>query len=479
MIRYSFSALLVLWFFASGVQAQAQTLAFPGAEGLGRFAKGGRGGVVLHVTNLNASGPGSLLAAIQDARARTVVFDVSGTIQWGRVRIDNPYITIAGETAPEHGILIRGGLDINTHDVIVRHMRFRPGYTSSGNPNTAYSPGSTASQFSLLLGGTDNIIDHCSFTWCQDDTMTPWQSADVTVQRSIIANALFYPDDLFVQKFGSLNGSFGRGKGGIVWGRASLLHNLWANLDYRSPNIKGGDKTTDNGDIQIVNCLMYNVGGRTTNIYPWNNPVWIEFINNYFDWNSGMTYTTHEIVSDYERQNTKIFLEGNHDVDDPNVNKGTTKYTSISVRHPEYFPEVPSLHDPYDVKDDLLGVGNAPGNVGAMLPVRSAIDQAIIDDVKNNHQNTAASSWDKNSVTYPDIPFVKRPTGYDTDRDGIPNDWELAHGLDPNDGFDGAVITADGYSNLEHYLHDLNGKEIADSFGREPGAPGHLRVHQN
>ena len=126
-MRRSCLFLAFLWIFATGSSAQAQTLAFPGAEGFGRFAKGGRGGRVIEVTNLNESGSGSLREALEASGARTVVFRVSGTIEVNdRIRISNPSITIAGQTAPGEGVTVKGMLDVRTHDVIIRYLRVRP-----------------------------------------------------------------------------------------------------------------------------------------------------------------------------------------------------------------------------------------------------------------------------------------------------------------------------------------------------------------
>ena len=174
--------LVLLWIFTSSAYVQAQTLAFPGAEGFGRFAKGGRGGRVIEVTNLNDSGPGSFREAVESSGPRTVVFRVGGTIALnGRVNATNPFLTIAGQTAPGEGILIGkgGGLSLRTHDVIVRYIRVRPDVDSSR------SDGGDAIQI-IAPDSHDVILDHVSMSWAVDEVFSTWgnpnQVSDITVQ---------------------------------------------------------------------------------------------------------------------------------------------------------------------------------------------------------------------------------------------------------------------------------------------------------
>jgi hypothetical protein len=134
-----------------------------------------------------------------------------------------------------------------------------------------------------------------------------------------------------------------------------------------------------------------------------------------------------------------------------------------------YFPTIPSQLPALEAKDDVLN------NVGPMVPVRSPIDQAIIDDVKNN----TTSSWNPNSVSYPNIPFVQRPASFDTDRDGMPNDWEVRQGFNPNDTSDGNNVNADGYTNLEHYLHSLSGSVFVPTLSANAGQDQSITLPEN
>jgi len=171
--------------FLAVAEAQARTLAFPGAEGAGKWPQGGRGGRVIPVTNLDDSGPGSLRAAAEAKGPRTVVFRVSGTIELQTpISIKQPFLTIAGQTAPGEGICLKGQslLISNTHDIIIRHLRCRPGdKTSLPGEMDAISMSSVR----------DVILDHCSATWSTDECLSVTRDSDrVTVQNCLIAEAL-------------------------------------------------------------------------------------------------------------------------------------------------------------------------------------------------------------------------------------------------------------------------------------------------
>jgi PKD repeat protein len=276
-------------------------------------------------------------------------------------------------------------------------------------------------------------VDHCSFTWARDDTASPTGDT-VTIQRCIIANAMYgdTPTD---------NGE----KGMISSGRASVLHCLFANVHDRTPNASGGDN-------QFVNNLFYNTG-ISSRVFPTYGPIHMEFVNNYFGTNSGMQAIGEGVggVCSGCANNSLMYVNGNYPNNDVHKRNGGVPLTNI----PLGFPSIPSQIDALEAKDDVLN------NVGAMVPIRSPIDQAIIDDVKLGRvTGNPGYSWPDNNtrnLPYPDPSGVTRPASYDTDRDGMPNEWEESHGLDPNDESDGSIITADGYSHLEHYLHSLSG----------------------
>lgn len=236
-------------------------LAFPGAAGPAAATPGGRGGQILRVTTLEPTGPGSLLAAIEATGPRIIVFEVGGVIDLGQrtVNIREPYLTIAGQTAPSPGItLIRGGIDIRTHDVVIRHLRVRPG-SAGGTP--LKGPDFDAIS---TVAGHDIIIDHCSLTWATDEnlsasgprftgaTVEEWRrgtSYNVTFSNNLLAEGLAH----------SVHPKGEHSKGSLIHDNTSgilIVGNLYAHNHERSPLFKGGAQGW------VVNNLIYDPGPR-------------------------------------------------------------------------------------------------------------------------------------------------------------------------------------------------------------------------
>jgi pectate lyase len=256
-----------LWAFgfllcAQGASAVGATLAFPGAVGAAATTPGGRGGAIVRVTTLAANGPGSLLEAVKAKGPRIVVFEVGGVIdlQESTVRITEPFLTIAGQTAPAPGVtLIRGGIDIATHDVVVRHIRVRPG--DGGRPRLS---GNDYDAISTVGGAHDVIVDHCSLSWATDENLsasgprfggkTPddWREATshrVTFSNNIIAEGLA----------NSVHVKGEHSKGSLIHDNTSdilIVWNLYAHDKERSPLFKGGARGA------IINNLIYDPGQR-------------------------------------------------------------------------------------------------------------------------------------------------------------------------------------------------------------------------
>jgi hypothetical protein len=242
-------------------QAQSAPLAFPGALGWASATPGGRGGEIIRVTNLNSEGPGSLRAAIEADGPRIVMFEVGGVIdlEMKTLRLRNPFITIAGQTAPSPGItLIRGGMDISAHDVIVQHIRIRPGSADQGWMSGWDEDGIAT------VGAYNVIIDHCSLTWATDENLsasgprftgsTPeeWRagtSHNITFSNNIVGESLAY----------STHSKGEHSKGSLIHDNVTgllIIGNLYAHNYERSPLFKGGVHGV------IVNNLIYNPGPR-------------------------------------------------------------------------------------------------------------------------------------------------------------------------------------------------------------------------
>jgi len=247
---------------AGATPALAQTTAFPGAVGPAATTPGGRGGKIIRVTNLNADGPGSLKAAVDAKGPRIVVFEVGGVIDLGRstLTIKEPYLTIAGQTAPSPGItIIRGGIDLKGHDVIIRHIRVRTGV--DGQPHLS---GWEADAFSTV-GAHDVIIDHNTFTWAIDENMSvsgPRFDGGPTVAdwRKHTSYNVTFSNNLAAE--GLANASHPKGehsKGSLVHDNTTgvvFYRNIWAHNVERAPLVKGG------AQVLMVNNLIYNPGHR-------------------------------------------------------------------------------------------------------------------------------------------------------------------------------------------------------------------------
>jgi pectate lyase len=256
------SAFLLLLSGAAAAQEAAPTPAFPGAVGWAAATPGGRGGQVLRVTNLNSEGPGSFRAAIETAGPRIIVFEVGGVVDLNRrtLVIREPFVTIAGQTAPSPGVsFIRGGMDIAAHDVIVQHIRIRPG--SAGQP---LASGWEEDGISTQNGAYNVIVDHCTLTWATDENLsasgprftgaTPdeWRagaSHRITFSNNIIAEGLSH----------STHAKIEHSKGSLIHDNTSdilIYGNLYAHNVERSPLFKGGVRGV------IVNNLIYDPGPR-------------------------------------------------------------------------------------------------------------------------------------------------------------------------------------------------------------------------
>jgi len=191
-LLFALNGLFILPILALGQTPALPLPAFPGAEGFGAFAQGGRGGQVMHVTNLQDAGEGSLRACAEATGPRICVFDISGIVELIEdITVEQPYLTIAGQTAPGEGITIRGMLDLRSHDLVIRHVRVRPG------PRTIPAPGVTDA-IQIVDLAHDIILDHVSLSWATDEVLSLFGTVrDITIQWSIISESLNCPPEPF------------------------------------------------------------------------------------------------------------------------------------------------------------------------------------------------------------------------------------------------------------------------------------------
>lgn len=479
-----FTLICLLLAIATSAQQQEKLPAFPGAEGFGRYVTGGRGGKVLHVKNLNDSGYGSLRWVLQQTGKKIVVFDVSGTIHLNSELSIPGNTTIAGQTAPGDGICVADyPCNIKGNNVIVRYMRFR-----LGNKNVTKDGADGWDGF----GGFDQqdwIIDHCSVSWSIDECLSVLGNKNTTVQWCLVSQSLV--------DAGHSKGSHGYGGN---WGGsgASFHHNLIAHHGSRTPRLGPRPTTQLDERMDMRNNVIYNWGGNGCYGGEGMN---VNIVNNYYKPGpatlqrstsiqkriAGIGCRTNDYIKTYPAYAPalhlwgKLYVTGNvnsrwTDVTNDNWNIGiisqvdangndgtftsTTKDT-IKLTEPIRFITTTthtaeqayervlayagaSLHrdthdhlmvsDTRNGKATYTGKGNAPGHINSQ------------DDNKPSGADETWSAWPKLNSTTP-------PT--DSDNDGMPDEWETQHGLNPNDATDANQTDESGYTNIEVYINSL------------------------
>lgn len=431
--------------------AAERLLAFPGAEGFGAYAQGGRGGRVLHVNNLEDSGEGSLRWAVDQSGPRTIVFEVSGTIELQRgLNLTQPFITIAGQTAPGDGICIKGGtVRVATHDVIVRYLRLRLGDRTHGQ-------GSLQGKDALdLSAGADIIVDHCSASWSLDEVLSA--SARRPVLTRLTVQWCFITEALNPDRHGY--GSLIRGTGGA---RYSFHHNLYAHNFGRNPRPGNYDSNPHDRDpegllLDFRNNVIYNWGGGHAGYNADTVSVTrLNYVGNFLV--PGADSAPNAFAYAAGSRHDRAYFSGNafdgKVPDDPwALVKFPDSWTADDIRafkQPQAFPSGPAV-----VEDAFTAARRVLARGGASLPRRDAVDHRVAADVRNRtggiiNSQDEVGGWPR---------LVSSPAPADRDRDGMPDAWELAHGLDPDDPDDRNAVGPSGYTRLEEYLHQLCRRE--------------------
>lgn len=451
-------------------------VAFPGAEGYGRFARGGRDGRVIEVTNLNDSGPGSLRAAVEADGPRTVIFAVSGLITLeSKLIIKNPYLTVAGQTAPGKGITLRKfnfGM-LGTHDAVVRFVRVRPGNLAGV---TLDGMGMAASDYC--------IADHCSISWTIDESFSSRAAQNITLQRTLISEAL---NEAGHKKYppGSQHG-YAASIGGQV---GSFHHNLLAHNSGRNWSLAGGlDQTAHHtGWLDLRNNVVYNWQNRTTD----GGAAKVDFVNNYYK--PGPASRVFHLLMP-ERNNIQGFgpqdyfvagniMEGRVGADDawggiiePNPARRPATSGDAVVDHddarPSRFEPLNSFVKTQPFFESYVTTQTAAAaykvvlsDVGCNLPLIDEHDARVIGETLAGTTTFRGSKtklpglpdsqddvggWE----TYPE---EHRAANWDADHDGLPDWWETLHGSNPRSASGDFTDSnsdrdADGYTNLDDYL---------------------------
>ena len=440
--------------------------AFPGAWGGGMWTTGGRGGQVIAVTNLNDSGPGSFRAAIDTAGPRIVVFRVAGTIHLDtNLDINHPDITIAGQSAPGDGICIAGqSLNINTRNVILRHLRARRGDPKGG-------------QGSDNIGGNPEghiIIDHCSASWGMDENLSLYRymkpmpdgqapikmpTEYLTIQWSISSEALNNKNHAF---------------GGTWGGKDSTFHhNLFACNTARNPSIgmsgafdfrnnvlfNWGHRTMDGGDeTSLVNVINnYYKPGPATKSDMVSTIVRIEQRSMY---SPGSLWREGDWYAKEANRPGKWYVAGNVVEGHPAVTNNNWK----GMRGPENLARVNTPFEGWPLPQQTAEAAfeSVLAKAGATLPRRDAVDTRVTEMVRTGKVSIRNGIINNPEEVggYPNLTFDPAKVPADTDNDGMPDAWELEHKLDPKHVADGALDSdGDGYTNVEEFLNGTNPRE--------------------
>ncbi len=473
----------VPWASRSGDLLQADIPAFPGAEGGGAYSLGGRGGRVFVVTSLADRGPGTLREACEQGGARVVVFNVAGIIRLkSPLIVRAPYITIAGQTAPGDGICIAGeSVWIDTHDVVIRHVRFRRGETNVGRRDDA-------------LGGNavgNIMIDHCSASWGLDENISMYRHnydpGDGSSTRKLPTVNITFQNCISSEALDTYNHSFGSTIGGE---NCAFIRSLWANNTGRNPSIGMS------GQFNFVNNIVYNWRHRTVD--GGDRRSRYNIINNYFkpgpvtpreepvghrilkpesggrDLVFGKAYVNGNIVEGYDAITRDNWAGGVQIEDMPDAGQYRD---GLKVEEPFPLP-------PMKIMSAQQAYAFVLDNAGATLPRRDAVDRRIVEQIRTGqvtyaedidasslyqfeHRRLGRDSYKQGIITdirlvggYPEYKGTPRK---DTDADGMPDAWELKYGLDPNAPADAALdCTGDGYTNIEKYINGIDPEKKVD-----------------
>ena len=503
--------LATVFAFALTLPIQAQEApAFPGAEGHGRYVTGGRGGKVIHVTNLNDSGTGSLRWALSQSGTKTIVFDVSGYIDLKSQLNVSSNTTIAGQTAPGDGITLRyytvyfGKCD----NVIVRFIRCRRSQVKDVNDGADATWGRQRKNI---------IIDHCSFSWSIDEVASFYDNRNFTMQWCNITEALANPGH-----------SKGEHSYGGIWGGkdASFHHNFLAHMQNRAPRFNGAryewdgydkDKyknTIDAERVDFRNCVMYNWGSGN-GCYGGPGGGYINMVNNYYKAGPGTSNKTrvtevsvgakgNSTPSNLYGSCSRYYISGNYVTaasNPENYDWQGVKYDSglFTIDGEKYMADKNHLYgDDKEYKQNTSGVDcikvklDEPIDAGVVTThkaqtafekvlkycgasfVRDACDVRYAEEAENGTTtfkgafvkragildviNDPEGTEDPSTASYPTLREEQRPADFDSDGDGIPDEWEIANGLNPSDDSDGNAYTIDTkgyYTNLEVYLNSI------------------------
>lgn len=498
---------------------EGKILAFPGAEGAAAYAAG-RGGSVYRVTNLNLSGPGSLADAVSQP-GRIIVFTVSGTIDLsggvsgrrGKIVIDQPHITIAGQTAPGEGICLKsGGLEVRASDVIIRHLRVRRGYVADGDsgdavtvkprmkkaegnktgidPETRARIEKTKAARGKQLQEpaqemTDILLDHISASWATDENLTMTHPDRTTASYCIIAEGLDYHNERQTPP---------RHSEGSLWGvsapngRSTFHHNVYAHNRLRNPRTTGSE--APHALLEFCNNVVYNASEHFS--HTGHEPVYLNWVNNYYKYGPSTPAPLRGTMFEFEHsRESRMWAVGNLIFGFPDASQDNWKAVRFGkkltpqdegvIRVNQAFSSPPlTRQSAEEAYETVLA------DAGATLPARDAVDLRIVRSVRDGTGRVIDKETDlppaQRWQTYHSLPA---PT--DRDADGIPDYWEEQFGLDADNPKDSLGRTAGGYANIEHYFNNTHPKGgsmpvvyVSGAVSRaDAGTPGAVKIQRS
>lgn len=440
----------------------SQMIAFPGAEGFGKYATGGRGGKVIAVTNLNDKGEGSFRSALAQFpdEPLTIIFKVSGMIELeSNLVVKRSNLTIAGQTAPGDGICLKNYSFIlngasakgNHGNIVIRYIRSRPGGTDKKG----------------LYGFDmenchDVIIDHCSFSWANEECAAMYDTKNTTVQWCIVSEGLY--------NAGHMKGK--RSYGGVWGGQyATYHHNLLAHLNSRAVRFNGARAHDTIALIDYRNNVIYNWGnanacyGGEVNITGGLSQ--INIISNYYKPGPATSSELKFVHAYYQPENAKgkgqWFASGNMMVGDQSLTKKNNRGIDVEeagngkdaiAETP--FPIAVAIPDQTaaDAYEAVLKYA------GAAMPKRDAVDERVINETRTGTAIGKGVFGKEGIIDSPEAvggwgQYKTAAAAIDTDADGMPDDWEKKNGLNPADAADRNKAGSDGFTMLEKYLNEL------------------------
>ena len=446
--------------------AFAQVKAFPTAEGFGAQAVGGRGGTVYKVTNLNNSGTGSLRACMEATGPRTCIFTVGGTINLTSaitVQEAQSYLTVAGQTAPGGGINI-GPYPISifgaAHDIIIRHVRHTQGYASPP-PDVNNDCGSFVVFGNAGINVYNIILDHVSVRWECDDSVQASGVVNATYQWMLIAEGYDKDKDPFGESKGIIGGGSiqqSSDNANLSVHHSIIMHSVSRNPGYAPTNL-----------LDWRNNLVYNwyacvsnlaLGGTDEQIFQSTFKSHANFVGNVYIGGPDSN-TTDCLLGELWRSvgENKVYVQNNYTpwcggsacaanewaLGWGDATTGDKPPSEAFFRSSNPFTAPAITMTPTNQVETLL-----TAQAGATKPSRDSLDTRLISELQSR-----TGSRGREGAPYPSLASGTAPT--DTDGDGIPDSWESSHGLNPNNGMDGAATAANGYTNLENYLNELAG----------------------